>query len=117
MLSGKSCKNRKPIEGINMPKPKILSKTKAANRVARQLGFKSTLDCEQRGTAKQKLLIQEAFTQTNPNGKPHINAYRESCAVSKRITEMYEGEANLFADICNRKTSLKDLEVKYAKYD
>jgi len=56
------------IPGTVMPNPKIKSKTKAANKKAKNLGFKGTFDCELKGSTEQKLAVQDAFSKTNPNG-------------------------------------------------
>ncbi len=48
-----------------MPTPKIPSKTKAANRVAKKLGYKSMYDCYNSGTTDHKQQVQDAFTNTN----------------------------------------------------
>ncbi|HHJ3080295.1 TPA: hypothetical protein ACPVZG_004146 [Vibrio parahaemolyticus] len=49
-----------------MPKPKIASKTKAANRAAKQLGYKSAHECHNSGTPEHKRIVQDAFTNTSP---------------------------------------------------
>lgn len=52
-----------------MPKPKVASKTKAANAAARELGYRSAFDCDLRGSSDHKEIVQDAFTKKTPNGR------------------------------------------------
>jgi hypothetical protein len=53
----------------DVPNPKVASKTKAANTVARDLVYRSASDCDLRGSGEYKEVVQDAFTKINPNGK------------------------------------------------